>query len=277
MKLTGFLMVASLLLGCSDDADAPGTATITTWGEAFIEQGIPAEELADGWSVRFEEFLVVLGPAYLRRGGEVASLDGSQLIDLVQAGPHTLGTLELAPGSWDDVGYALAPASDDTRAHASATAEQLAAMQTGPYSVRVRGRATHAEVTKTFDWAFATAVNHSRCEGASGGRAIPGVELAAGGAQEVELTIHGDHLFYDDLVAEAPDLRFATLAEADDAGDADGAIDLEELASVSLSSVSEGPYGTGNADVDQLAEFLEAQVATLGHFQGEGHCDVERQ
>ncbi|MGE3673147.1 MAG: hypothetical protein AB7K71_25965, partial [Polyangiaceae bacterium] len=88
---------------------------------------------------------------------------------------------------------------------------------------------------------------------------------------QVQLTIQGDHLFYDDLTAENADLRFNSMAAADT--NSDGEVTREELAAVQLFDLTEGSYGTGSASgVNTLDDFVEALTTTLGHFRGEGHC-----
>lgn len=273
------------LAACSSDdglgESGSGTARFTVYGEDFIERGIGAEEFADGWSVTFEQFLLVLGDVSVKKsGGETgAMLAGAQLFNLVMPGPHDVGTTgDIASGHWDDVGYTFSPIASDTSLHASATAADRAQMETSGSSVLVRGTATKGAVTKTFGWAFGSAIAFSGCIAVEDGKETPGFVLAAGGTEDVELTIHGDHFFYDDLASPDAVLRFDAIARADDEGDADGAVTLAELSAISLVSIAEGTYGTGSAsNVNDLGAFVTAQVATLGHYRGEGHCTAVSQ
>ena len=92
-----------------------------------------------------------------------------------------------------------------------------------------------------------------------------------GGNESVQLTIHGDHFFYDDLASEEAVPRFNAMAAADTSGD--GKVTLDELGAVKLVDIDEGTYGTGSAShVDDLGAFVQALTATLGHYRGEGHC-----
>jgi hypothetical protein len=87
----------------------------------------------------------------------------------------------------------------------------------------------------------------------------------------VQLTIHGDHLFYDDLVAEEPFVSFDLVASADK--DADNAITQAEIEATSITAPSR--YGTGSTGVaGNLWAFISFQTSTLGHIDGEGHCAV---
>ncbi|MEM1348636.1 MAG: hypothetical protein AAGI01_08785, partial [Myxococcota bacterium] len=50
-----FALASIALAGCSENS---GEVAVTVYGEEFIEQGIPAEEMADGWAVTFDRFVV---------------------------------------------------------------------------------------------------------------------------------------------------------------------------------------------------------------------------
>jgi len=118
--------------------------------------------------------------------------------------------------------------------------------------VYVELTATDGDTTKTLAAGFAGATTYSGC--------FTTVNFDSAGSARIELTIHGDHLFYSDL-GDTPSVRFSALANADT--DDDGAITPAELAAA--------PAGAG-AGADNLLALLEALVATLVHIDGEGHC-----
>ncbi len=67
-------------------------------------------------------------------------------------------------------------------------------------------------------------------------------------------------------------MRFQLFADAD--ADGNHAITLDELAAVDITGLAN--YQVGNAtDVTDLAAFVVAQTATLGHIDGEGHCQTQ--
>jgi len=280
LRFFGFVSIMGVALGalngCGDDAGddgaGSGTATFSVWGEEFIEDGIPADEFADGWSVTFDRFLLALGGITVRdRAGNGAELEGSWLLDLTEPGPHELGSLELTSKAWPLVGYAVRPVTAATELHTSATAGDLELMETGGFSVFVSGSAVLDGATKTFAWGFANGTRYGNCVSEIDGKQIPGILVGNGGEEKVELTIHGDHFFYDDLASEDAVPRFSALASAD--ADDDGEVTLAELAAVPLVTLEDGPYGTGSAShVNDLGAFVGALTRTLGHFQGEGHC-----
>ena len=97
--------------------------------------------------------------------------------------------------------------------------------------------------------------------------------VPSGGTATMELTVHGDHLFYDDLQSDEAVLRFTAFAEADGRGDGDRIVTLEELAAVDLTTLPAEQYGTGGAaSIVTLRDFVAALTRALIHFQGEGDC-----
>jgi hypothetical protein len=262
------------LAGCgSGSSDGHGTAQVTIWGEEYIEQGIPADVFADGWAVRFDEFLLLLSDIHARSSNAEQSrrFDRPQLVDLVNPGPHDVASFELRAQAWPEFGYSIRPADSDDVFHQAVSDAQRERMLGAGYSVYISGRATRGDETKTFAWGFATTTQYDECVSVANGRQVPGFVVSAGGTQAVQITIHGDHFFYDDLASEAAVPRFDALAAAD--ADGDGDVTLDELSAVKLVRIAEGTYGTGSvSDVDDLGAFVRAQTASIGHFQGEGHC-----
>ena len=268
-------LALAALPACSGDdgeSDGGGTATFTAWGEEYIEEGIPAAEFADGWSVKFDQFLISLtGISVHDHAGRGSALEGNWLLDLTQPGPHELGSLELTAKAWPWVGYAIEPVTSSTEVHESATGDDLELMEKGGYSVYVSGTATLDDATKTFAWGFTNGTEYSDCVSEIDGKEIEGLIVANGGDEKVQLTIHGDHFFYDDLASFEAVPRFAAMAVAD--ANEDGEVTLEELDAVALVEIEEGTYGTGSAShVDDLGEFVRALTRTIGHYRGEGHC-----
>ncbi|HEU5075051.1 MAG TPA: hypothetical protein VFU02_12765 [Polyangiaceae bacterium] len=252
---------------------------VSVWGEEYIEVGIPAEEFEDGWSVKYDDFLIVLGDVSLEKqaGAERGSLAAVVLFDLTEAGPQTFGTLDGLPeGHWEEFGFSNLVASDATERGNGVSAEKWELMVGEGYSVYVTGTASKDDEHKHFAWGFSKPVRYAGCVDVGAGQRTPGLMLGDGADAEAQLTIHGDHLFYDDLVSPEAKLRFAVIAAAD--ADDDGEVTLEELAARELAELSaaEGAYGVGAFDVDDMRGFVEAAALSLGHFNGEGHCRPER-
>jgi hypothetical protein len=105
------------------------------------------------------------------------------------------------------------------------------------------------------------------------------VVVTNGGTDAVQLTVHGDHLFYDDLEAPTAQRRFDAIACAD--ADANGDVTLEELGKASLlpdSSAADPAcrarpaYRPGSQSVNDLGGFVRALARTTGHYRGVGEC-----
>ncbi|XXX73592.1 hypothetical protein WMF30_38710 [Sorangium sp. So ce134] len=282
MRSTGSLCAAALslaaaaLAGCGDDgASGAGSVAFSTWGEEYIEQEIPAADLEDGWSIQYQKFLLVLRNVTVadREGNVGARMEGSILVDHTKPGVKPVVTFEeLEAKPWERVSYEIGPADADT-ALEGATEDDKALMLDAGASVHIEAVARKGDGgdEKRLDWTFSLATRYADCKGDRAGKETDGVLVTNGGTDTVELTIHGDHFFYDDLQSATAARRFAPIAAAD--GDGDGAVTLEELAAVRLVEIEEGPYGTGSAgDINDLGAFVAALSRTLGHFRGEGEC-----
>lgn len=254
-----------LLIGCEGPISV---VKVTIWGEGAIEEGIPASAFEDGWSVKFTRFLVVVRDTALAdaTGTVGAQQPGAKAFDLVKKGPVEVFSATAPARAWDVVRYAIAP---DTNAEgANLEASDLALLRSRAASLILVGSATKAGVTKTFEWSFTNNTLYDECARAGGmGK---GVTLAPGREQTVQLTVHGDHLFGDQLSGPAK-LRFEPFANADTNGD--NRVTLDEVAAVQLNTLPQDQYGTtGAANIRTLREFLTQKARTLGHFEGEGLC-----
>jgi hypothetical protein len=272
-KTALFTTCALALTACGDDPQ-PGTLAVSVWGEGFIEEGIPADELIDGWAIGFDAFVVSIGNTVGRAGEDGTDVGDPtfRLVDLAQptagAGHALVELADAPPGYYDHFGYELRAAPNPIAVNVDATT--AAAMTAGGYSVWVRGQATKGAETRTFDWGFTTKLTFLHCD--LGGD-VDGNTLAA------RATIHADHLFYDDAVSDEPNVAFQLIADADgaDGTTADGAITFAELAAVDLRGQARYQVGSlrdpAGAAIVNLAQYIVHQVTTVGHINGEGHCE----
>jgi hypothetical protein len=220
-----------------------GEWQVSLWGEDFIEQGIPSEVFADGCSATFTEFLVTLdGAALLDGDGDVVGeIDGGSF-DLAPPGPVSVGAVDVPAGTY--------------------TAARFVVASGGGEAVRAAGALSCGEDSVAFDWSFPAEATYD-C-------APDGLTIAAGGVGQTELTIHGDHLFYDGLEDPEAEVRGQALVDAD--ADGDGTLTLAELEAVAVAPLG---YSVGRySEVTDLAAFVGQLTRTLGHVDGEGHCDV---
>jgi hypothetical protein len=282
-RLLGTITSIAALLStaaCSESDNGKGTVNITTWGEDYIEEGLPSSAFLDAWSVKYSKFLVVYHSVTVAddNGDVVAQLDNPLVFDMTQKAkgdPKTLATFELEAKSWPNVSYQVGPITADAKPGDLATEADVTTLQTDQASVHVEGTATSPTGTqKTFNWSFAPATLFQGCHGMQDGKEVEGVLVTNGGTQEVELTVHGDHLFYDDLQSEEGGPRFQAYADAD--ADGNGAVTLAEMDRVPLYTIpiEKGTYGTGAlGNVDTLGQYVRTLARTIGHYRGEGSCN----
>jgi hypothetical protein len=197
----GVLLVALSAGAC---AAGEGEVEVRMWGEAFIEDGIPATAMDDAWTIEFSRFEVELRDVSIAG----ASLDDPDPIDLTQASDgvgQLVGRASVAAGEHDDAAFTIVRTT-------------------------VEGSAEKGGVLKTFAWTFDTPVDYANCEITT--------EVPRDGVGELQITIHADHLFYDSLVSEQPASRFDALAAADT--DADGELSMAELAATDIGAYDPG-------------------------------------
>lgn len=260
------------LLACSQER---GAATLELWGEAYLEQEIPAADVADGWTIRFSRFLLAVREVTV--GGSAAEGFPRVYAVTVPGRKPVARFADLEAGE-HAVSFVVGPVDASASLGEGATQADLDALVAAGASVLVEGEASRGGVTKRFAWAFSTSTRYTDCKAEVDGREVVGVNVTGGGEDRAEITIHGDHLFYDDLEATTAAVRFDALAQAD--ADGDGVVTLDELARRPLAALDPalGVYGTGSApDVADLRAFVTALSRTLGHFRGEGECVVRNE
>ncbi|MCH9688884.1 MAG: hypothetical protein K0V04_46050 [Deltaproteobacteria bacterium] len=251
-------VTVGLLAGACDAERAPTVLRVSAYGEAYVEDRIPAEDVIDGWEIEFSEFAIAVQG--IEAEGEV--MPGRYIVDLREGsagGGHLLGELEVEFEEHPLLGYRVAPV---TAATAIAVSDETAAtMIDEGLSILVEGQARRGGETIDFRWGFATDTHYRECHSTA---------EPDGGEAHSQLTIHADHLFYDDLDSPEPNVAFDLIAGAD--ADADGEVTMQELRAVDITG--EARYQVGSREISDLWGFIEAQTATLGHIDGEGHCDA---
>lgn len=287
------LLLASLctVCACSDDPtpEGQGTSTFTTWGEEYIEEGIPAGGdggFVDGWSVKYSKFLYVFGSITVaEESGAVGASLGAEtlLVDNVIAGKKTLTSFANLPArAYTKVGYQSVPATASTRI-ISGTQADLDLMVANGYRIYVEGTATGPnKETKSFKWGFTGTVTYSTCQARENDQNLFGLVVTDGATDTAELTTHGDHLFYnrlqpDDSGVNPTELRFQRIADADK--DGDDVVSLDELAAVAIEDLlvpKELGYDPSGLPASNFREFLTELSKTVGHYRGEGECTVTR-
>ena len=266
IKVALLAMALLAVTGCGDEEEGGvGTYSISIYGEEFIEEEIPAADVVDGWAIDFTRFLIAVDSISATDGSNAVVVEGAHVYDLTEGSGgagHVVAALEAPAGDYTSLTYRVAPVSA-AEAGAGASMDDVAMMVDMGYSVYVEGVATKGGETKTFTWGFTTSTTYTNCETAA--------KVTADGVGSSQLTIHADHFFYDDLVSEEPDVAFDLIASADT--DANGEVTAAELEALDITTQTR--YQVGSADISDLWGFIEAQSRTLGHIDGEGHCDTQ--
>lgn len=307
-----------LACGCAAQDSDPGTgsAHFLVDAEDSITDGIAAgdrvEDIADGWSVSFDRYLVAVGPLHLQLAsdpGRDRLIEDSVLLDLTTVG--TQGELvwevdDLAAAQWqlsyttpvvreDEVTPVDPVSSADAAELQSAAASHLVqgrisktdgrscpparlATPTGAQAVGENrgGDPCFDNPTIDFRLLIDAAVTYGPCE-VDG---MEGFSVPLGGTRSVALSIHGDHMFFNGFPdgSEGGVTRLAQwLADCD--LDLDGEVTRAELESIGASDLPEldGRYNLDLPFEDLRAggdmwSYLRAQLRTQGHFEGEGEC-----
>jgi hypothetical protein len=271
MNLRVIVTALALLLLSACSNEEYGSATFTTWGEQYIEEGIPAAGgFVDGWSLKYGKFLVNFHQLQVATSsGEVAQTSPeSYFVDNVVPGRKRLVT-------FDDVTAKIKPAVASAKIVAGDSADLEMMVELG-YSIYVEGTAHKGDVSKVFALGFGTGSQYDECHSEPSGKGTAGIVVTDGSEETSDLTTHGDHLFYDRLQGTAggngePSLRFDDVAAADDNGDADGNITLEELENQAVDLKRYDPSGLPAAN---MKDFMTGLARTVGHFRGEGECTI---
>lgn len=194
------LVCAALALPTGAQA---GALTLFATGEELATEGFadPATT-RDGWALSFTRILVTIADATAWRtdppfaadgptiAGDALALGGPFTVDLVAADEDDrveIVTVAAAPGHWNALSFAIAPAAD------------------GPFpgrSLVLEGVATRAGEEVAFTLVTADAIAHACGEYVGDER--KGF-VAAGAPGDLEITLHLDHLFgRADLPADDP-------------------------------------------------------------------------
>lgn len=262
---------------CSDPDEGSGAVSFTTYGEDYIEKEIPASDVVDGWAITYDRFLLTIHDVAVAEGDAppAAKMAVSRLFNQKIAGDKRVVDFRLPARLYDRVSYRIAPAIASTTLGDGVTEADKQLMVSNGYALYVEASALKGAAAKRYRWGFRLDTLYDRCKGELAGKETDGTVVTNGGTDTIQLTIHGDHLYYDDLQAKEAKVRFDNIAAADANGDNE--ITLEELALVKLASFptdgSKGTYGTGSAaGVNDLRGFVEALSRSVGHFRGEGEC-----
>jgi hypothetical protein len=280
-------VLAACLVGCG--SGGTGTLVVHASGEEAAEEGFPVDvgdevlEFVDGWALQFQAIVASITGFELRDDhGDSAALDADAVVVDLRQGEPVLWRFEgVPPGRWSDVRFRFGPPTDASRPVGPVDAALLSQMRDGGRAMWIEATATHGADTVQLVLGLPLSVLNSRCENGLDG--TDGIVVRSGGITEAEVTLHLDHLFVDSL-GDDGDMRFEPFAAM---ADEDGQVTLDALAGQSLSDLRDrngDPIGEGGEPIfydpgsfdlaaPNLREFVLAAASSMGHFNGEGHCD----
>jgi len=255
-RTTRIAPAALLLAGAC--GPSTGTYEIRAWGEAFVEDKIPAAEVSDGWEIDFDEFVVAVGEITVQADDRV-DVEGWYVLDLTEPseGAGQLLTEVEVTGRMKTLSYRLGRVRGEI-VGGNASPTQVDALTQGGYGLSVRGRARRGDEEVAFAWDFPMDYGHT-CE--------LGQDIATPQPGGPTLTIHADHLLIDDIEHD-PQTAFDAIAQAD--ADGDGIVHASELSMVDITVLER--YQSGSAQIPDLWNYIGRLAGTLGHIDGEGGC-----
>ena len=284
------LAAALALAGCgTDDDGGSGSLVLTLSGEdaavtGFPVPGEPELAFADGWSVRFEKYLVAIGRVRVAGadGGKALQDDEIVVVDLTKGEQQLFRFDDLPARRWERFGYDILPPTSETRVVGAIAGPDVARMVAGRFNYWIEGTATKGDETRTFAWGIAAPTRNDDCVDSADGK--PGVVIRNNATATYQITLHLDHLFYDRLGShEGVKMRFEAIAAVAQ----DGVIAWEDLGQQRLASLvdtageplrdEEGELLVYNPESVPLADrtlqhYLLAASISQGRFHGEGTC-----
>ncbi len=304
-------LAASLTAACGSD-DKGGSLSVALDPEETILDGLAAgdgaEDIEDGWSVRFARYIAVVGPIEVSRGEDEAVVaDDVYAVDLTQlpeAGLPLWQFEDLQEGRWD-FSFTTPVASSEVIAHSSVSAEDLQQMVDNGWTYIIEGTLSKATgescppaeladvegatpngssekeepcydaAEVAFSFGVPAEMNYTLCQ-IDG---IPGVAISSGQTQTVSASLHGDHIFFRGF-PDGDEGGVTRLAQwlADSDLNLDGSVTNEELRAIAPSQLAEidDTYALpANDSIQTMYDYVSAQLQTQGHFQGEGECGFD--
>ncbi|MEM6960781.1 MAG: hypothetical protein AAF355_07660 [Myxococcota bacterium] len=278
-----------------------------------LDAGTEGEQIQDGWNVRFDSFIISVGDVAMTfSNNESTTADAHDVfvIDLtdVPANGIALWDLnDLRVGRWE-FGYAVEAATADAIQDPSVSKEDYNRMVDEDLSYLIRGTLTQTggescppEASTTtnqtpngnvgpdgdacYDNAsveFELAVPVDTVYGPCEIDEVPGVSVTEGTPRTVAASIHGDHIFFNGF-PEGDESGVTRLAQwlADSDLNVDGTVEEQELRNLAPSDLAEldpAVYALGGSPIQPLEnmwDYVQAQLKTQGHFQGEGECAID--
>ena len=293
-RLLAWLALGAVAFGClpKDTRPPPSLVHFTVTPSAATKAGVVTEPTADGWTISFDRVLLALGRA---------SLDGDSCSVYSEASYQRVLTMIGAPDGQKlsdsyalgacDFGFGIANADSDSLLGVGATDKDLTFLRTAGtdhydlvptgVSMFVAGKAKKDDQVVTFSWAFRGRARYRQCKLDAKTMSANTFTLAQNGDVTVDVTLHAEALFAEDLGDPASALRFDPIASADALGNQDGDVTLDELSKVPLTALQSAMTYTdptldgGVSTWTNLEDFVYIGAAAhVARFEEVGQCDL---
>lgn len=289
------LSTLSMITACGGEATGDARVLVSTEDTIVsgLEPGASEENIADGWTVTFDTYVVAIGAVSLARSDDSASSVASEEVSVIDL--RAVGTgVELArfegieAGRWDRFSFETPAASAGTPCDATVEPADCDAMRSLGLTYLIRGTMTKpggescpppdqvCRPAESIEFALAVPApaRFSSCES----EGVGGIAVPEGGESTDSVWIHGDHIFFNGFGgAEGSVIRRAQwLANAD--VDADDFVDMQELETIGFEHFSilfdgdQYSFAGPPIAIENAADFVRAQLMTQGHLNGEGEC-----
>lgn len=281
----GILVVgAGLSAGCGEGGGGEGTVRISLRAEQTITEGLSTGgdvQNSKDYAVSYSKYIVAVGHIQLgrSRGGEVESED-VHVVDLTRVGEQGVEIAKfdsLRAGEWSEFAFET-PAADRDAVALEVDAADAELMREQGWTYWIEGTverpaASGGPVDFVIQTTVATHFHDCERDGKFG------LTVVAGQTATGDITLHGDHLWFNSFptgTEGSVERRAAWLPQADI--DGDGKVSTEDLAKLDATEVftTELGYsldgGPEEIVIESALDFVRAQLATQGHFRGEGEC-----
>jgi len=286
--MRGTLAFAALVVCSCGGITTTGHVLIDLEAEDTITHGLASgtgeEDVIDGWSVAYTQFVATVGDVHLGRTATGATSSSSELVTVdlrtLASSGFTLASFgPLEATRWDVLGFDTPVTSASARRDPSVPVADFEWMTTGRCTFLIAGTLTSdAAQTVDFRLCIPAATSYGPCSTPDG---MSGVAVVASSTTPAHVTIHGDHLWFNSFPSGAEstvERRAQWMVDCD--ADHDGHVTEAELRATPASRVlttihhydlAGGPSVDGHGILTAW-DFVRAQMSTLGHFQGEGEC-----
>ena len=287
LALLGLVLPAACLP--KDTRPPPASVLMTATASPATESGLDSTQTADGWNIAFDRVVLALGRASL--DGDKCSVYSearyTRVLSLLGAPAGQKISESFALGQCD-FGFGISNAESDSLLGAGASADDLSFLRAagsdryaGPSGVSlfVEGHAQKDGQAKTFAWPFRQRARYRECKQVVDGVEVRGLKLGQDEEVTVDIVLHPEALFADNLDDATAQFRFDALAEADTTlGNHDGAITLDELGGVPFALLQQtGTYGVGDTDsvFMTLEDFVYLGLAPkIARYRDDGTCTL---